>query len=300
LPVPRTCERCAAEFFTPPSHKARFCSIACRDAGKSVDYVCPTCGKAFRYRASTPRKFCSKKCAGVETYKHLGKHSEGRSIDLTCEQCGLAFRRWAFEAAKVTRHFCGKACYNAWQTGQVRGPRSGNFPRGANHHNYKGKIAHVCERCGKTFEKFPSQSINGQGRFCSRASTRNRVELPCEQCGEVFTVKAAEAGTARFCSKACRFQWQRTGLVGDNNPNWKGGYSPYYGPNWRAQKRNVRRRDNYTCQHCGIAEADLRRQLDVHHIRPFREFGVERYREANAMVNLISLCDACHKRLDIR
>jgi predicted HNH restriction endonuclease len=36
--------------------------------------------------------------------------------------------------------------------------------------------------------------------------------------------------------------------------------------------------------------------LDVHHIIPFRKFGIDRYREANKISNLISLCNSCHSK----
>lgn len=74
-----------------------------------------------------------------------------------------------------------------------------------------------------------------------------------------------------------------------------------YGPNWPQQRLRARGRDRFRCQVCGISEEALGRELDVHHLRPFREFGYrpgvnEAYREANALDNLISLCPSCHHR----
>jgi predicted HNH restriction endonuclease len=34
--------------------------------------------------------------------------------------------------------------------------------------------------------------------------------------------------------------------------------------------------------------------MEVHHIIPFRHFGIEGYLAANALENLVSLCRACH------
>jgi hypothetical protein len=64
-----------------------------------------------------------------------------------------------------------------------------------------------------------------------------------------------------------------------------------------------RRRDHYTCQGCGKTEVELGRVLDVHHIRPFREFGYirhqnDRYLLANDLSNLVSLCVSCHKTME--
>ena len=74
-----------------------------------------------------------------------------------------------------------------------------------------------------------------------------------------------------------------------------------YGPNWDEQREAARRRDGYRCRTCGAMERS--RQHDIHHIRPFREFGYvrgqnENYQQANALDNLITLCPACHRRAE--
>lgn len=266
-----------------------------------ITRICPECSKEFEHYPSRRAVYCSTACrAKAQGASNLGRYGQGKRIDLNCEQCGKAFSRWEALTTKATHHFCGRACYDTWQTGQVRGPRVGNFPSGPNHPNFKGKVDCVCERCGKTFLKFPSQSINGQGRYCSRACTRNRTETNCEHCGKRFEIKAYEVETRRFCSVACKADWQRHHNLGPDSPGWRGGYDPYYGPNWRNQRRAARKRDNYTCQRCGITEERLFRQLDVHHIIPFRTFGIERYREANRLDNLISLCHLCHLTIEPR
>ncbi len=78
---------------------------------------------------------------------------------------------------------------------------------------------------------------------------------------------------------------------------------PDYGPDWPAQRRRARRRDRYTCQHCGAREEQTGREHDVHHRVPFRHFGYlpgqnENYRQANELKNLITLCRVCHARVD--
>jgi len=74
------------------------------------------------------------------------------------------------------------------------------------------------------------------------------------------------------------------------------------GPNWAAQRRAARERDQFTCQVCGATEKSLGREHDVHHIRPFREFGYvpgvnDNYIKANALDNLVTLCRSCHSRV---
>jgi DEAD/DEAH box helicase domain-containing protein len=75
-----------------------------------------------------------------------------------------------------------------------------------------------------------------------------------------------------------------------------------YGPNWSVQRDAARARDGYRCIHCGASEREDRRH-DVHHITPFRTFGYVRgvndlYKLANQLENLITLCPACHRRVE--
>lgn len=75
-----------------------------------------------------------------------------------------------------------------------------------------------------------------------------------------------------------------------------------YGPNWPAMRDAARARDGYRCQQCRAAEREGRRH-HVHHMKPFREFGYlagqnENYRQANELGNLLTLCPACHGRIE--
>jgi len=73
-----------------------------------------------------------------------------------------------------------------------------------------------------------------------------------------------------------------------------------YGTHWNEQRRKARKRDDYTCQGCGITEAEQQEnygcQLEVHHIKPARYF--DDYETANALSNLVSLCTDCHQRYE--
>ncbi len=74
------------------------------------------------------------------------------------------------------------------------------------------------------------------------------------------------------------------------------------GPNWTEMRRRARERDGYRCRHCGAPEREDR-EHDVHHLRPFRDFGYapgenDHYLLANELSNLVTLCRACHWRAD--
>jgi 5-methylcytosine-specific restriction endonuclease McrA len=214
----------------------------------------------------------------------------------TCPVCGKIFTFYPSWPRTYCSHVCaGKV--NASNTGKPVGTR----------------YQTTCEECGKTFSTVPSQAA----RFCSqtcfgrwnsehirgdahptKGRTYNRpkhlVALTCPVCQEAFQVKASHAKRRRFCSKACMGAWQAANIRGEANFHWKGGYEPYYGPNWRKQRRAARERDKYTCQRCGKQESECGKELDVHHVVPFRVFGFRRYAEANKLTNLVSLCAACH------
>lgn len=88
-------------------------------------------------------------------------------------------------------------------------------------------------------------------------------------------------------------------MSGENGPNWQGGVMPYYGPNWKRQRRAALKRANGHCEHCAKTPIENGRELSVHHIRPRRAFGYipgenDNYIQANALDNLITLCDVCH------
>jgi endogenous inhibitor of DNA gyrase (YacG/DUF329 family) len=126
---------------------------------------------------------------------------------------------------------------------------------------------------------------------------RTGITKNCETCEKPFYVKPYKIEKAKFCSEKCR-TIAFVPKCGPNNPQWKGGRDKnYYGPNWHSQRRIARDRDNHACQQCGKTERDNGRKLDVHHIRDFREFGLNRYEEANQISNLISLCRNCHSQI---
>jgi len=75
-----------------------------------------------------------------------------------------------------------------------------------------------------------------------------------------------------------------------------------YGPNWSEQRDAARARVGYRCSQCGAPEREDR-QHDVHHITPFRAFGYvpgvnDTYKLANRLENLVTLCPACHRRVE--
>lgn len=78
---------------------------------------------------------------------------------------------------------------------------------------------------------------------------------------------------------------------GENHWNWQGGksYEDYGSDFTNLMKEQIRERDNYTCQFCGVSEEQLDEALCVHHI--------DEDKKNNSEENLISLCRTCHTNL---
>lgn len=76
----------------------------------------------------------------------------------------------------------------------------------------------------------------------------------------------------------------------ENHPRWEGGksFEPYTIEFDRQLKDLIRLRDNYTCQLCGVPEAECYEKLHCHH---------GDYDKENCLPsNLISLCRRCHTK----
>lgn len=83
--------------------------------------------------------------------------------------------------------------------------------------------------------------------------------------------------------------------LGENHPNWKGGTSRayktgYYSVEYKAWRRTVMIRDQFTCQNCGAKET----WLTVHHIKSFAHYPDLRYDVDNGR----TLCEYCHSLTD--
>jgi hypothetical protein len=79
-------------------------------------------------------------------------------------------------------------------------------------------------------------------------------------------------------------------VSGENNCRWLGGVSfePYSLEFNETLKEHIRKRDNRTCQLCGIPERECFIKLPIHHI--------DYNKKHSNQDNLISLCKSCHAK----
>jgi hypothetical protein len=184
----------------------------------------------------------------------------------------------------------------------------------------KNKLQYVCE-CGTvasiTFDKFK------QGQRCRNCRTRktgdrsrhsyefvkrffedrgclllstvyegnkDKLKYKCE-CGNIAFIAFAKFQAGQRCEN-CKSRRISEKLSGPNSPNWNSTrtmeerikdrrYPAYY--EWR---REVFKRDDYSCQICG----QRGRRLNAHHIQSFAKFPELRTDVSNG----ITLCYDCH------
>ncbi|NVM57405.1 MAG: HNH endonuclease [Desulfobacterales bacterium] len=240
---------------------------------------CKMCGKKFPILKSRVRrgdgKYCSHKCAG---------QSRKTRVEVICRACGKEFWETPSRLRDRRGKYCSRQCMagsKEWRD-RLREATPNKFKKG-----------HIPWNKGLTKEN---------NEIMRRISLAVKKNNPCKR--PEVRKKISEKAKGRIPwnkSKKWSEEVKRklrenhADFSGENNPNWKGGYEPYYGPNWEEQRRKALERDHHTCQLCGDPEDG--RELDVHHIVPFREFGLERYEEANRLENLITICRSRHSKL---
>lgn len=301
-----------------------------------VQVICAQCGNIFERKASEAAKrrnnFCNLACkAAWQSIHKRGENNHrynggGKSVACTCEQCGKTYNSYPSDKTR----FCSQDCWNIYRQpdeqthiclccGKVfaRNPRKNRIPKYCSQACRDKHLVlspprepiplkiHICETCGNEFRerrhikrKYCSKACNDIGRIGKPTKKENRKSETrhCLQCNKSFVEFLSQP--RKFCCHACYAQWQSDNLSGENSYGWQGGAIDYRGPNWNEQADKTRARDNYMCRHCGKFELLLGQSLDVHHIVPFRQFGIERYMEANELNNLVSLCRSCHLSIE--
>lgn len=131
-----------------------------------------------------------------------------------------------------------------------------------------------------------------QGLALSWKKNQGRYVL-CKMCDKpIWTMPSRHH---KYCSKKCHNLAMATFPEVMNLDVIQTGRKKYYGSNWLLQRKRARERDRYTCKKCGVTESEYGQELSVHHIIPFVYF--ETYLEANALHNLISVCEPYHRKI---
>lgn len=252
---------------------------------------CETCGNEIpRGQMSyTNKKYQAKKYCGANCHHKAMK----KEFEYKCASCGEKVIRT--KEGIITNVFCNDVC-----KGRYQGKLSNKSAQTGI------KFSVTCLRCNKTELVPPSRknrkfcSNNCRAKYNAKIITekqKNQVKVTCDSCNEEFDKKTSDVRNLNFCKTSCMYEYysKEKLFAGENSGTWNGGKKTYYGENWLSQRRKVRKRDNYTCQKCGITEEDYGQELSVHHITPFVMF--DDYLEANKDDNLISVCEPCHRKI---
>ena len=305
--VKKTCEWCGKEYEKWPSQavRSRFCSRFChgkffgqqQTLAATETRICPICGTKYETtNHHGGRKTCSQECANILKTRAIVNLPRKPRVKVKCAQCGETFYRPPSRIDGRT-HFCNQECHYAYRSQQ-------------------GTVQLICEVCRKPYKtvryfaeaedsrksRYYSRKCKDKGMSIERIGKGNpmwepKITLICITCGKEFDVTPCFLKQDRkCCSFECAAKYKSKTYRRENHWLWKGGRDYDYGPDWRKIAAKIRKRDNYTCQICGLKHKG-RPALHVHHIVSLREFNGD-YEKANQSNNLITLCPDCHAKQD--
>ncbi len=135
-----------------------------------------------------------------------------------------------------------------------------------------------------------------------------KVKKECLVCKSVFFVFPYRISSAKVCSKPCLLQfhsfpeWRNKTSETHKKRVAKGLHNSYRGgvtPVHKAERLSLRfklwreavfKRDDYTCQKCGIRGGELH----PHHVQSFAYYPELRFELSNGM----TLCASCHRKTE--
>lgn len=195
---------------------------------------------------------------------HIG-YKEHKTRTIICLTCGKQF------TGRKERKYCSQECYYESEMGNARGKGHKQIPWNKGLKGYTNN--------GSFKKGHANWNANWKGKKHTKQTRAKMSEHKKELVANGW--KPWNVGFGDY-------------IAGENNPRWKGGRDDYRGPNWSIQRRKALQRDRHMYQSCGSNNG----KLDVHHIVPFEEYGLENYVEANRLQNLITLCVNCHIHLE--
>ena len=117
--------------------------------------------------------------------------------------------------------------------------------------------------------------------------------IKCRVCKKQFEVHNYREKIAKYCSKKCmgndkNANWNKTGFKDGHIAYNKGAYTSRvrYKSLHKIWSNEVRDRDNWTCQRCGVKKSNA----ISHHIKEWENYPSKRFDVKNG----ITLCRTCH------
>lgn len=198
-------------------------------------------------------------------------------VTVTCNWCNKEFEKFPGHAKRCKRHFCCRECYALWQRGR---PSYERTPK----HRVKMSLAVSSN----------TEAMKGNSAQLRRYNLQVKKGHTWE---EIYGPEKAARLRKHYRETMSGKNNPNFGnhlLAGKNNPNWKGGVcrEPYSFEFDEVLKEQIRQRDGYACQLCGMPQDEQIThagvKLSVHHI--------DYDKTNNAASNLVSLCKSCHSK----
>ena len=194
-----------------------------------------------------------------------------------CEYCGEEYYIRPSHFKRNKHHFCSRDCYSSWEVGDNNPSWKDNYVR--------------CEICGEEFKPKSKES-----KYCSRKCMgradhiKNSIISQCVVCKtNILHKKSIKRPT---CSMKCKNKLHSNRMSGAGNTNYLGVTEKGYKNFNKKLKDNIKKRDNFVCQVCGLPDEENfcgnGYGLSIHHI----DYDKENCSEDN----LISLCNHCHAK----
>lgn len=272
------CTICSKEFKPKKGKSGKYCSLACYRTWQRSPY----------FISGRPKRY-SGKCSNCDSDVYGKSHGDCR------------------DGSKSDKIFCDRACYDSYRV-KIR-------------KEYIRDNKKKCKGCEAMIAPVSKGGNTPEycGMECKRQHKKPKPQK-CVNCECVFSAikwfkgrkKATRVSGSKTCGAECHNLWIRNdperkkkisiAFQGDKHPNWQGGPADgrgraYRGAGWTRIRKQIRERDKYTCQDCGISEKDHGRNLEVHHRIPFGQFCGNNS-AANKPSNLTALCKSCHTTAD--
>jgi len=200
---------------------------------------------------------------------------------LICKNCKKEFYPLG---GYLKQQYCSKKCF---YTDKKVSPKKGKkYP-----HLQRARIG-KCLVCGVEFRAVGDYTgrdgVKREQKYCSKKCWSIRgvklLNYICKNCGKIFYTK--DKRCHGYCSRKCSHEH----MVGERSGQWKDGLSlererARYSNKLTVWRKKVYKRDNYTCQECGV-----KGKIHAHHIKSWAEYPILRFNISNG----ITLCEKCH------
>jgi hypothetical protein len=209
----------------------------------------------------------------------------------TCVDCGKSLKRYARQCGECYRKNRNHAPIE-WACIDCGAP--------------VGRKVKRCQPCGQAFlknrptyertpehkDKMKSVTSKPKPYMVGRAFPHRNAAI-----ASAWTDEMREAARERGKRYAQDREWLERiakAVSGENNPMWQGGIANAgYAPGFcKSLKLQIRTRDNFTCQLCGMNEQELGYTLSIHH---------SDYDKTNhSPTNLFATCKRCNSFVNTR